>query len=151
VLLSAHVNKFNWVVMSTVGSRLKDERKRLGFSQEEFAATAGITRRPYTEWESGNTSPTAFQLAALAEVGADVLFIITGEREGPPPLALTGDEQELLALFRAASLSVKAAAIGALQGGSASSQKAPRYTVQQTIQGNVRQQASGDIVNKGKK
>lgn len=151
MLLSAHVNKFNWVVMSTVGSRLKEERKRLGFSQEEFATTAGITRRPYTAWESGNTSPTAFQLGALAQAGADVRYIVTGDREGPPPLVLTADEKELLSLFRAASLSVKAAAIGALQGGSAPTQKAPRYTVQQTIQGNVRQQGSGDIVNKAKK
>lgn len=106
--------------MSTIGSRLKEERKRLGFNQEEFAVTAGITRRPYTEWESGNTSPTAFQLAALAQVGADVRYIVTGDREGPAPEALTSDERELLALFRAASLSVKAAAIGALQGGTAS-------------------------------
>ena len=103
--------------MSTIGARLKDERKRLGLKQEDFAVVAGVTRRPYAEWESGNTSPTAVQLAAMAAAGADVRYIVTGERDGTPPETLTGDERELLALFRRASLSVKAAAIGALQGG----------------------------------
>jgi transcriptional regulator with XRE-family HTH domain len=101
-----------------IGERLKEERKRLGYSQEAFATTAGITRRPYAEWESGNTSPTAAQLAALSAAGADVLYIVTGERSGA---AITPDEREMLALFRAASLTGKAAAVGALKGAADSS------------------------------
>jgi transcriptional regulator with XRE-family HTH domain len=68
--------------MGTSGDRLRDERKRLGKTQDEFASVAGITRRPYGEWEKGETAPDAKQLAALALAGADVQYIVTGERRG---------------------------------------------------------------------
>lgn len=84
-----------------IGRRLKEERKRLGLNQEQFALAAGITRRPYAEWEAGNTSPTAAQLAALARLGADVRYIVTGERDGPAPITLTSDERVLLDSYRA--------------------------------------------------
>ncbi|MDR1228644.1 MAG: helix-turn-helix domain-containing protein [Azoarcus sp.] len=64
-----------------MGERLKEERKRLDYSQESFAALAGITRIPYREWEKGNTVPNALHLAALGAAGADVLYILTGRRE----------------------------------------------------------------------
>lgn len=68
--------------MNSICDRLKQERNRLKFNQEDFAAEAGVTRRPYAEWEAGNTSPTAVQLAALAAAGADVQYIVTGIRKG---------------------------------------------------------------------
>lgn len=80
--------------------RLKEERKRLGYSQEAFAAVAGITRRPYAEWETGNTSPSAVQLAALAAAGLDVLYVVVGTRSGQQPDAA---EQVLLQSYRACS------------------------------------------------
>lgn len=63
---------------------LKEERKRLGFNQERFAESAGVSRRAYAEWESGKTSPTAVQLAALQGIGADVQYIVIGERRSAP-------------------------------------------------------------------
>lgn len=143
VLFTAHVNIFLWAVKSMIGKWLKEERERLGFSQTEFAVFAGITRRPYAEWEVGRTSPTAAQLAALAAAGADVLYIVTGERDGPPPLK--PDERELLALFRAAPLAVKAAAVGALSAGGMSS-----GGIKLHVGGNFTGQAvDGDLTNKG--
>jgi hypothetical protein len=68
----------------------------------------------WARYEAG-AEPGANALSALAAAGADVLYILTGERSGA---ALSKDEVELLALFRAAPLMLKAAAIGALQGGS---------------------------------
>lgn len=133
--------------MSTISERLKEERKRLGFNQEDFACVAGITRRPYAAWEAGNTSPTAVQLAALATVGADVRYIITGEREGPAPEALSADERQLLALFRAAPLTGKAAAIGALQGAVGAGGKISQQ-FNAPVSGGV---AGRNIVNKGRK
>lgn len=139
--------------MGTLGDRLKEERKRLGFSQEEFAAIAGVTRRPYAEWEAGNTSPTGVQLAALYNEGADVQYIVTGVRSDA---ALSPDERELLALFRAAPLTVKAAAIGALQAGGAppgSVQASParKITKQINVSAPGGEAAGRDIVNKGRK
>ena len=66
--------------IATIGGRLKAERLRLGFSQPALAALAGAARRAAINWEKGASSPTANTLAAFAEAGADVLFIITGQR-----------------------------------------------------------------------
>ena len=102
--------------MSTTGDRLKAERKRLGYSQEEFATVAGVTRRPYAEWESGNTSPTAMQLASIAAAGADVRYIITGDRDAPPPEVLSVDERYLLDRYRNSPHPLKEAALRVLLG-----------------------------------
>ncbi|VVD97663.1 XRE family transcriptional regulator [Pandoraea communis] len=65
-----------------IGNRLKEERKRLGLNQEGFASLASVSRRAYAEWEAGNTFPTAQQLGAFASAGADIQYIVTGERRG---------------------------------------------------------------------
>lgn len=64
------------------GERLKAERKRIGLNQETFASIAGVSRRAYAEWETGNTSPNVVQLGAFADAGVDVLYIVTGHRQG---------------------------------------------------------------------
>jgi transcriptional regulator with XRE-family HTH domain len=61
--------------------RLREERKRLNKTQEEFAAIAGVTRVPFAVWErGGGPTPAAQNLAAMAQAGADVLYILTGQR-----------------------------------------------------------------------
>ena len=95
--------------------------------------------RSQRNYEKGDRFPDAVYLAAIAAVGADVRYIITGERDGPVPETLTADERELLALFRAASLSVKAAAIGALQGGTGSA-------AGHSVRGSRNNVAGGDMV-----
>lgn len=62
-----------------IGDWLRDERKRLGLSQPAFAALAGTTKQTLFSWETGKTAPDAFQLAAFAAAGADVLYILTGQ------------------------------------------------------------------------
>lgn len=119
--------------------RLLAERERLGMSQQALADAAKVTMRSQRNYEKGDRFPDAVYLAAIASVGADVRYIITGERDAPAPEVLTADERELLALFRAASLSVKAAAIGALQGGTGS---ATGYSVR----GSRNNVAGGDMV-----
>jgi transcriptional regulator with XRE-family HTH domain len=98
----------------TIGERLRAERERLGLSQQEFSAVGGVHLKSQGNYEHGKRgAPDADYLAAIDEAGADVLYILTGRRG----TALTPDERELLRLFRAAPLAVKASAIGALQGG----------------------------------
>ncbi len=118
VRISAPVNNFD-AEICMIGNRLREERERLGLTQPVFAELAGAKKRTLIDWEKNVSSPTAVQLAQLAAAGADVLYILTGQRAGgvKPAPALSADEDELLALFRAAPLAVKAAAIGALQGG----------------------------------
>lgn len=129
--------------------RLISERERLGLNQDQMAAAGGVKKRAYCYYESGERVPDAAFFAGVAKFGADIRFIVTGDREGPAPEVLSADERELLALFRAAPLAVKAAAIGALQGGSVPSQRGERYSVKQTFKGDVGQAASRDIINKG--
>lgn len=128
-----------------IGNRIKDERERLGLSQPAFGELAGAAKRTVIDWEKGVSSPTAQQLAALSEAGADVRYIVTGDRDGPPPEVLTTDERELLALYRTAPLAGKMAAVGALQGAVASVpvkqvQKIKKNAGQLTQSGNVIQQ-----------
>ncbi|MGU5680601.1 helix-turn-helix domain-containing protein [Aeromonas allosaccharophila] len=64
-----------------IAIRLKNERQRLGLTQEAFAESAGAKRRTLQDWEKGISSPTAVQLSALGSVGVDVQFVLTGQRQ----------------------------------------------------------------------
>jgi len=110
-------------------------------------AEAGlVTMRSQRNYEKGERFPDAAYLAAIAKVGVDVRYIVTGQREGPAPEVFSADERELIALFRAAPLAVKAAAIGALQGGST-----PRPKIQKQMNvsvGTNHGQMAEKIINK---
>jgi transcriptional regulator with XRE-family HTH domain len=65
-----------------IGERLKSERERLGMTQPDFAEAAGAKKRTLIDWEKGVSSPTAVQLAALAGIGVDALYVLTGQPQG---------------------------------------------------------------------
>ncbi|WP_130357176.1 helix-turn-helix domain-containing protein [Pigmentiphaga kullae] len=140
-----------------IGARLKAERERLGLTQPAFADAAGAKKRTLIDWEKGVSSPTAVQLSALATLGVDVLYVLTGDwatTQAPAP-SLSEDEIALLALYRTAPTAGKAAAVGALRGAVAH-KKAAKYSVEaerleigQLIHGPVRQ--DGLTINVGKK
>ena len=48
--------------------RLKNERLRLGLSQTELAARAGITANYYSEIEAGKETPTIDTLVVIIDV-----------------------------------------------------------------------------------
>lgn len=96
---------------------MREERERMGLSQPKFAALAGTTKQTLFSWESGRTAPDGFQLAALDAAGADVRYIVTGDREGPPPLTLSPDEQVMLDRYRSSPRPLKDAALRVLLGG----------------------------------
>ena len=85
-----------------IGKRLREERERLGLSQPAFAAVAGTTKQTLFSWETGKTAPDGFQLEALATAGADVLYILTGQRSSAQPAA-DAAEQVLLDSYRRCS------------------------------------------------
>lgn len=104
------------VQKTEIGSRLKEERERLDMSQTQFAGLGEASKRAQITYEKGESTPDAAYLAAVAKVGADVQYIVTGVRSAQ---ALSGDEQDLVAMFRAAPLDVKAMIIAGLKGGEA--------------------------------
>ena len=93
--------------------RLKFERERLGHSQTAFAALAGASKHAQINWEKGAASPNATALAAWAEAGVDVLYILTGQRTGgasapAPARAVSEGDRVLLDNFHAAPAQVQA-------------------------------------------
>ena len=102
-----------------IADRLKEERERLGLSQTAFGQLGGAGKTTVIAWERGSAFPNASFLALLAEHGLDVAYVVTGSRKGPPPLALTAEEQVMLEHFRNASKEVRRAALGALLGAQA--------------------------------
>lgn len=83
-----------------IGDRLKEERERLGLNQTDFAALAGASKNTQYNYEKGERSPDANYLAAAAEKGVDVLYVLTGERIPQAADNITAAEAQLLKRFR---------------------------------------------------
>jgi phage repressor protein C with HTH and peptisase S24 domain len=64
----------------SIGERLKSERERLRFTQVAFAELGETTRKSQLDYEKNLTQPKAGYMAAIAKVGADIQYIITGLR-----------------------------------------------------------------------
>ncbi|EJF70881.1 MULTISPECIES: helix-turn-helix domain-containing protein [Pseudomonas] len=63
-----------------LGIRLKEERKILGLSQQEFGAIGGVGANAQVHYESGARAPKSDYLIAIRHKGVDVLYVLTGER-----------------------------------------------------------------------
>lgn len=88
--------------MTSIGMRLCEERQRLGNkTQTDFAEFAGVKRNAQSAYENGDRFPDADYLAKIALKGADVLYIVTGQRSSP--LAFPDDELLLLEHYRKVS------------------------------------------------
>lgn len=80
--------------------RLKQERRRLGLNQTELGTAGGVLKQAQSNYEKGLRYPDASYLVGVAEAGVDVQFLLTGRTASPATLALTDDEERLLAGFR---------------------------------------------------
>lgn len=67
--------------MQLFGERLKEERVRLGFSQEEFASKCLISKRSQVNYEHSERAPDLNYLREMAELGGNVEFVVTGKRQ----------------------------------------------------------------------
>lgn len=117
-------------ILNSIGERLREERERLQMTQSDFAEVAeaagvpGATRQSQARYEKGLAAPSCPYLAALAPVGVDVLYVLTGQRgmQPTPGPALRDGEAELLEGYRALSarekLGVKALIAGMAPAGS---------------------------------
>ena len=111
--------------MPEICDRLREVREALGLSQQALAERCGITARSQRNYESGERLPDAAYLAAIAAAGADVLYILTGQRTGgasapAPARAVSEGDRILLDNFHAAPAQVQAGvktALGAFAPG----------------------------------
>jgi transcriptional regulator with XRE-family HTH domain len=69
--------------MVDFGTRLRDERIRLGYSQTAFGAVGGVEKNTQSNYEHGKRSPDAIYLERISKIGADVHFLICGDRVFP--------------------------------------------------------------------
>jgi transcriptional regulator with XRE-family HTH domain len=84
--------------MSTWNMRLREERKRLGLSQSQFAAMAEIGYRTIGNYESGARYPGIDVLLRMQSHGVDVEYILTGLRN---VTHMTTQEKDLITIYRA--------------------------------------------------
>lgn len=59
------------------GEKLRNHRKRLGFTQEDVAAMIGVSAQAISKWEAGDCMPDCFNLKAISDayhLSADVLL-----------------------------------------------------------------------------
>lgn len=83
-----------------IGTRLREERERQGYSELQITQLLGVPLEEYERFESGEQDPGIYRMPRLAAIGFDVLYIITEERHIP------GYEEDML-LKRFRSLSLK--------------------------------------------
>jgi transcriptional regulator with XRE-family HTH domain len=62
------------------GSRLAEERKRLGLKQAGFADRVGTNVPTQSLYENGRRTLRADYLARIAAAGVDVRYVLTGRR-----------------------------------------------------------------------
>lgn len=65
-----------------IGKRLKEERERLGLTQSALGDIGDVGKTTVIAWERGTAFPNALFLADIAAIGADVRYIVTGQRSG---------------------------------------------------------------------
>jgi len=89
--------------MKDLGSRLKEERKRLGLSQQEFGTIGGVEANAQGKYESGERIPRSDYLAALEKKGVDVLYVVSGKRTPMTVDSLNEAERAIITHYRALS------------------------------------------------
>jgi len=73
--------------------RLREERRKMGLNQTDFAGIGGVTKKTQMLYEKGGGNPNSAYLSATAAAGADVLYILTGQRM---PISDLSREEECL-------------------------------------------------------
>ena len=86
-----------------LGSRIKSERLRIGMQQIDFAEACNVSRGGLLKWEKNESAPNAQALAAMARLGVDVLYVVTGQRQGATEATLAPEEKALLAAWRSSN------------------------------------------------
>lgn len=122
----------------SVGNRLKEERKRLGLTQEAIGLACGVAKRTQILFEKDAHVPGGAYFAAADQLGMDVAYVLVGRRD-----RLSESDADLLDAWRTASPSARVAAMAALTGAApAAAGSAPRTAFQNATIG---QQISGDV------
>ncbi|MBC3911400.1 MULTISPECIES: helix-turn-helix domain-containing protein [Undibacterium] len=123
--------------MSTFGARLKEERKRVGMNQTEFAAVGGVLKGAQVNYEQDDRLPNAEYLTLISELGVDVMYLLKGSRVAA---SLDAIESDLLSGFRKLDQRGKAGVLALIAGMAPAEPKAKNIihgSIGQVIEGNL--------------
>ncbi|HJF74475.1 MAG TPA: helix-turn-helix transcriptional regulator [Gallibacterium anatis] len=124
--------------MLQISDFLKSERERLGLTQEEIASKCGVSKRTYIYYEQGERVPNTDFLAALTQIGGDVMYVLSGIRG---VAQLSSLENMVLNAFNALNDEEKLQALGFLTG--LKTQKS--NGINQSAGGNVTNMVAGNM------
>jgi transcriptional regulator with XRE-family HTH domain len=79
------------------GARLRQERKRLAFTQAEIAKLSGVSVVTYQQYEREEFEPRLGYLNQLANLEVSIRFVMFGESDKPRANSLHPRELELMA------------------------------------------------------
>ena len=65
--------------VNSIGQRLREERKRLSLTQAELGKTGHVTRESQRNYEMDKRSPNNIYWQAMAKLGIDIQYVLTGE------------------------------------------------------------------------
>jgi len=83
-----------------LGKRLREERERLGMTQEEFGALGGVLRETQYLYEQGKRTPSVEYLLGVVAGGASLEFLAFGERGRDQRQNLCLDREVLAAAYK---------------------------------------------------
>lgn len=89
--------------MNALGSRLKEERKRLGLSQQEFGTIGGVEANAQGKYENGERIPRCDYMAALGKKGVDILYVLSGTSTPMSADSLSDAERAIITHYRTLS------------------------------------------------
>ena len=101
--LLAYFKDMDEKISAHISARFKEERERLGLTQQDIAAAGNVGHRTVQGWESGSFAPKAEFLAHAATIGVDVAYVITGHRSlsGAVPAPASDADAVRVPLFSA--------------------------------------------------
>ena len=86
--------------LMSFGARLRQERERLGLTQQRFAELGGVKRVSQHLYEQEVRAPDVTYLTLLKEAGVDIWFLITGKR-APESVSAGASRSIYISAFRA--------------------------------------------------
>jgi len=118
------------------GERLCEERKRAGLTQAAFAALGGVTSKTQVLYEKSERIPDACYLAAIANEGFDVMYILVAQRTAE---TLSVEDSALLTGYRNLDQKARNGILALLSG------MQPEPVRRVTVRGDVGQFVDGDL------
>lgn len=98
------------MILQLFSERLKEAREQIPLTQDEMVLKTGIPKRSYCAYEAGDMAPSAKLLAALAVMGMDIGYLLTGSRSAAVAPTLSRDEAGMLDSYRHCSKEMQLAA-----------------------------------------